>query len=349
MQTYYRERADRVQWIDLNYAGIYRWLNLIDWKVYIGSALNVGGRNWPSNERGNILLRRAITKHGLENFEFDVMERCPEEFLNEREQYWMDFYCSYEREFGYNIAPIAGSVRGVKWNKESRTRGSEAQKKRFENPEELANHCVRMQKAQNEPEMIRKKSENAKTVHIRRKETLTPDEYVAAEARRIEASIRAREEKISQETEEEREARSIRKSEGASKGWLTMKSHYTSEEIAEIQAEKARLGQAKEKERYTPEELAAKKSVASRKAWETRRLRESQLSEEEREVKKLANSLALKTGHAKSKASKTEEELEELHLRRSAATKEGMARWKKEKEELKKQEYECSNGKDAVS
>lgn len=49
--------------------------------------------------------------------------------LNEREQYWIDYYGSFKKENGYNICPIAGTTRGIKKSKEEK----EAMSKRASN------------------------------------------------------------------------------------------------------------------------------------------------------------------------------------------------------------------------
>lgn len=38
---------------------------------------------------------------GPENFTFELLEECSQEELNEREQYWQEFYKA--KEFGYSV------------------------------------------------------------------------------------------------------------------------------------------------------------------------------------------------------------------------------------------------------
>ena len=40
-------------------------------------------------------------KEGLENFTFEIIEECSREKLNEREDYWQEFY--HAKEYGYSI------------------------------------------------------------------------------------------------------------------------------------------------------------------------------------------------------------------------------------------------------
>lgn len=96
-------------------SGIYQIKNMINGKVYIGSAINFSKRkqehfNYP--KKSAILLQKALTKYGKGNFEFTQIEFCEKESLYKNEQYWMDHFQSYKREFGYNIAEKAEGSRG---------------------------------------------------------------------------------------------------------------------------------------------------------------------------------------------------------------------------------------------
>lgn len=51
-------------------------------------------------------LWNAVKKHGLSNFEFSLVEifdTVDEVLTTDRELYWMDFYKTCDREFGYNL------------------------------------------------------------------------------------------------------------------------------------------------------------------------------------------------------------------------------------------------------
>jgi hypothetical protein len=47
-------------------------------------------------------LQNAYNTYGTGNFTIEIIEECTEENLDEREIYWIDFYHSYDREYGYN-------------------------------------------------------------------------------------------------------------------------------------------------------------------------------------------------------------------------------------------------------
>lgn len=108
-------------------SGIYRFINWIDGKMYIGSAVVLANRKKNHlielrlNRHFNRYLQAAYNKHGANNFVFEVLEYV--EYKNNlilREQYWLDKFKSYNREFGYNLSPTASSPLGVKHTDEAK-------------------------------------------------------------------------------------------------------------------------------------------------------------------------------------------------------------------------------------
>lgn len=88
---------------------IYIIINNINHKVYIGQTIDIK-RRWHShiydlrnNNHINIYLQRAWNKYGENNFEFKILEEISDELLNEKEKYWINFYKSFDREYGYNL------------------------------------------------------------------------------------------------------------------------------------------------------------------------------------------------------------------------------------------------------
>ena len=85
--------------------GIYKIENKINGKVYIGQSQNIFKR-WSVhgniNKAGNckMAIAKAITKYGVENFKFEILELCTKEELNIKEIYWVSVYDSYKK--GYN-------------------------------------------------------------------------------------------------------------------------------------------------------------------------------------------------------------------------------------------------------
>jgi group I intron endonuclease len=89
--------------------GIYKIENLINGKVYIGQSVDVNYRLTnhksesfnPNSNSYETAIHRAIRKYGIENFSFEVIERCSPDELKDREVYWIKKYESYEK--GYNM------------------------------------------------------------------------------------------------------------------------------------------------------------------------------------------------------------------------------------------------------
>jgi group I intron endonuclease len=106
--------------------GVYRIVNNINKKVYIGSTGSKGGfkKRWSyhlsdlrQNKHHSRHLQRAWNKYGEDSFVFEILEiieNFTKETLLIREQYYLDFYKSYDVNLGYNICKIAGSSLGIK-------------------------------------------------------------------------------------------------------------------------------------------------------------------------------------------------------------------------------------------
>lgn len=86
--------------------GIYKITNKINGKCYIGQSINIKQR-WKAHRSryqvDDYPLYRAMRKYGLENFNFEVIEECSQNELNDKEIYWIDFYDSANNEKGYNL------------------------------------------------------------------------------------------------------------------------------------------------------------------------------------------------------------------------------------------------------
>ena len=89
-------------------SGIYKIENLINHKVYIGQAVDIPNR-WRSHKSNyqnpnckdyNMVIYKAIRKYGIDNFSFEVIERCDSKLLNQKEKEWIKYYDSYYN--GYN-------------------------------------------------------------------------------------------------------------------------------------------------------------------------------------------------------------------------------------------------------
>lgn len=99
-----------------NKSGIYRWVNKINNKSYIGSATNLTKRlsehlNKESyaNKKSNLNLQKAFKKYGYSKFRLEILEYCNIFNLILKEQYYMDLL-----KPEYNILKLARSSLGFK-------------------------------------------------------------------------------------------------------------------------------------------------------------------------------------------------------------------------------------------
>ena len=93
--------------------GIYKITNKINGKCYIGQSVNITERwkahrtrsmnNFPSNKDYDSHFYRSIRKYGLENFDFEIIEECSIDELDEKEQFYINKYNSSNQNFGYNV------------------------------------------------------------------------------------------------------------------------------------------------------------------------------------------------------------------------------------------------------
>ena len=93
--------------------GIYKITNKINNKVYIGQSCNIEQR-WKEHrsrpyqikaEQYDSYFYKSVRKYGLDNFNFEVLEECTLEELNDKEIKWIQFYNSTDNSKGYNLQP----------------------------------------------------------------------------------------------------------------------------------------------------------------------------------------------------------------------------------------------------
>ena len=88
--------------------GIYKIANTFNGKVYIGQSVDIRERFYEHKRKlrlqqhFNKYLQNAYNKYG-EYFEYEVIEECNLGELDRREMYWIGFYHSDDKQFGYNI------------------------------------------------------------------------------------------------------------------------------------------------------------------------------------------------------------------------------------------------------
>ena len=90
------------------HTGIYKITNLDNQKCYVGQAVNIADR-WKQHIKRGLgaetptknKLYPAMIALGVENFSFEIIEECSRERLDEREDYWQEYFKA--KEFGYSI------------------------------------------------------------------------------------------------------------------------------------------------------------------------------------------------------------------------------------------------------
>jgi group I intron endonuclease len=120
--------------------GIYKITNPNN-KVYIGQSINIKERfrkySKLSNKR-QIKLYNSFQKHGITNHQFEIIEECSEDMLNEREIYWGNYYNVLEDE-GLNLR--LGNGRGS-CSKNTKSKISKSLKGKKKSKEHCANLSI---------------------------------------------------------------------------------------------------------------------------------------------------------------------------------------------------------------
>jgi len=88
-------------------------------------------------------LYNAFRKHGIGNFKVKILERCEIEKLNQREEYWIDFFNTYKDPKHYNCTP---GGEGGEISEDTKERISEGMKKVDRSEEWVENMSKGLQK-----------------------------------------------------------------------------------------------------------------------------------------------------------------------------------------------------------
>ncbi len=96
---------------DLEKTGVYKILNIVNGKYYIGSTkqkfrirINHHLQALKNNNHKNSHLQRAWNKYGENSFEFYIVEICNKDIVYQREQWYLD---NRDTQLSYNINPNA--------------------------------------------------------------------------------------------------------------------------------------------------------------------------------------------------------------------------------------------------
>lgn len=119
---------------------IYIYQNTINNKTYIGQTKNLNKRI--SDHKGNSVrgcnhpFYNSIRKYGLDNFTISILENVSDEEVDNAEQFWIQFFRSWDRNFGYNIEKGGCDIKVI--SEETKRKISEKHKgKCFNTPEHM--------------------------------------------------------------------------------------------------------------------------------------------------------------------------------------------------------------------
>ena len=122
-------------------SGIYLIINIANDIYYVGQAVYFERRfaqhryELLENSHSNSYLQNAYNKYGKENFIFVKIEFLSNlDMLTERETYWINFYKSNNRCFGYNLRISVDSNKGIVFSEEIRKRMGDGRKGKKRKP-----------------------------------------------------------------------------------------------------------------------------------------------------------------------------------------------------------------------
>jgi group I intron endonuclease len=110
-------------------SGIYMLTNKLTYDIYIGQSVDISKRfrNYFNlsyiKSKDNFLINGALIKYGYSNFSVTILEYCDKSDLIIKEQYYFN-----KLNPQYNTLKIAGSSRGFKHSKETKTKISKSLK-----------------------------------------------------------------------------------------------------------------------------------------------------------------------------------------------------------------------------
>lgn len=99
--------------------GVYKIVNLVTGRVYVGSSVNIELRCLSHKsllrrkKHYNMYLQRSWNKYGEKVFKFSIIEKCGKDKLEEREQYWVDWYKANGKVYNVRVECVVNN-RGVK-------------------------------------------------------------------------------------------------------------------------------------------------------------------------------------------------------------------------------------------
>jgi group I intron endonuclease len=126
---------------------VYKITNTLTGDFYIGSSTNLYKRYYThvnhmkKGKMSCILLNRAAKKYGEENFSFEILVKCPPEYVLKLEQWFIS-----NLNPKYNVAKIAGSNLGIKRTEEVKLKKSDSQKENWKDEAYRTKHLESLSK-----------------------------------------------------------------------------------------------------------------------------------------------------------------------------------------------------------
>lgn len=103
-------------------SGIYKITAKHNGKVYIGQSKDIYARwkgHWKEVRAGsNTYLHNTMRKYGEDNFEYEIIEECSQDIINDREIYWINYYDSFNN--GFNLTTGGDGVKNKKYTEEEK-------------------------------------------------------------------------------------------------------------------------------------------------------------------------------------------------------------------------------------
>lgn len=135
-------------------SGVYKITNKINGKCYIGESVDVFKRfsdhKNPKNLKTHYKIYRAFAKYGIENFSFEILSKCPKEYLGKLEMFFIKHFDSVNN--GYNITQGGKGGFGPKH--------SDGQKEKWRQSRKGVRHSVRTDYSSTEKKIVRISEEN---------------------------------------------------------------------------------------------------------------------------------------------------------------------------------------------
>lgn len=102
--------------------GIYKITNTINQKSYIGQSLNIEERwkrhKWYQVKYAKYPLYLAFNKYGIDKFQFEILEECSRDQLDEREMFYISKYDTYNNGYNQTLGGSGNKGRAMKLSNE---------------------------------------------------------------------------------------------------------------------------------------------------------------------------------------------------------------------------------------